>query len=159
MSVKQPQCGTQVEFAPDDPTHLLRQLIMALRAQFEEGLRPRGYTVPQFGVMMALKHNPGRSSAELARGAFVTPQAMGEVLAGLEKARLVRRRPSKGNARILLAELTPSGQKALDSCTEVVREINARMFAPMSSDSKKNFSKLLQLCLRGLQDSSPGAKI
>ena len=131
---------------------------MALRVQVEEGLRPRNFTLPQFGVMMALRKNPGRSNAELARGAFVTPQTMGEVLSALEKAKLIRRKPHKTNARILSSELTPAGEKALDSCLEVIRDVNDRMFAPMTEENKKQFGALLDMCLKGLQNGAPRSK-
>ena len=154
MSGKKPDYDGSA--SPDDPGHLLRHLFMALRVQVEEGLRPRGYSLPQFGVMMALRRTPGKSNAELARGAYVTPQAMGEVLSTLEKARLIRRKPHKTNARILSAELTPAGNKALDSCLEVIRDVNDRMFASMSPENKKQFGALLELCLKGLKNGVPG---
>jgi DNA-binding MarR family transcriptional regulator len=149
MSGKKPLCKISPA-DPEDPSHLLRQLFMALRVQTEEGLKPRGFSLPQFGVMMFLKRMPGLSNAELARRAYVTPQAMGEVLSTLEKAKLIRRRPHEGNARILSAELTPSGEKALDSCLQVTRQISDRMFAPMSAENKKVFAALLEQCLTGL---------
>lgn len=157
MSGKKPDCDTAVT-DPEDPSHLLRQLFMALRVQTEEGLRPRGFSLPQFGVMMMLKRIPGQSNAELARRAYVTPQAMGEVLGTLEKAKLIRRRPHEDNARILSAELTPAGEKALDSCLKVTQQISDRMFAPMSGENKKVFASLLELCLVGLKNSASAEK-
>ncbi len=146
MSVRTPTC----DVPKGDAGHLLRHLIMALRVHAGENLRPLGFTLPQFGVMMALHLNPGRSNAELARGAFITPQAMGEVLTALEKAKLVRRKPQKGNARILLAELTPAGTKALTACKKAMQGVQGRMFSRLSEENKQQLAALLELCLIGL---------
>ena len=100
----------------EDPGYLLRQLFMALRVHASEALSPLGFTLPQFSVLMSLTRRPDQSSADLARMAFVTPQAMGELLNGLENANLVRRKPHKENARILLARLTSAGETALADC-------------------------------------------
>ena len=43
---------------------------------------------------------------------MVTPQAMNLVISGLERRKLVRRRPDPEDRRSVLAELTPAGQQA-----------------------------------------------
>ena len=157
MSDKKPLCEmTAVD--SDNPSHLLRRLFMALRVQAGEALDPLGYTLPQFGILMMLKRKPGLSNAELARMTFVTPQAMGEVLSGLERSKLIRRKPHEKNARILLAELTAAGEKALAASKEVLDRLNDRMFSRLSPENKKQLGALLELCLIGLDKSVPDIK-
>ena len=144
---------------PEDPGHLLRQFMMAIRTQASEAVSPLGYTMPQFGALMMLKMHPGSSNADMARMMSVTPQALGEVMSGLEKAKLVRRKPHDKNARILVASLTSAGEKALSSCKEALDGMNARMFSHLTPENKKQFGSLLQLCLKGLGADMPRAKL
>jgi DNA-binding MarR family transcriptional regulator len=129
---------------------------MALRVQASEALSPLGFSLAQFSVLMSLKRRPDQSNADLARMAFVTPQAMGELLKSLENANLVRRKPHKQNARTLLARLTPAGETVLGDCKKVLDKLNERMFSRMSAENRKQFGALLELSLVGLQvNSSP----
>ena len=59
----------------------------ALRAEVTATvLEPLGLTFPQYICMRILSHVPGRSNAELARDANVSPQAMNMVSAGCRSA-------------------------------------------------------------------------
>ncbi len=106
-----PVCDHELTGADQPVGYLLMRVHRALRAAIDETLRPHGFTLPQVTVMFALAHKSGLSTADLARRAFVTPQAMGEVLAGLEAKGCVIRRAHDSHGRILPAELTRGGHR------------------------------------------------
>ena len=137
--------------------YLLMRVHRALRATIDETLRPHGYTLPQAAVMFALAHKSGLSTADLARRAFVTPQAMGEVLAGLEAKGCVIRRAHDSHGRIQPAELTPAGVEARKMCHAVVAEAGAQMLSGFSADEERLLGELLERCLEGLGDHSMGS--
>ncbi|MDN5861556.1 MAG: MarR family transcriptional regulator, partial [Pseudonocardia sp.] len=56
--------------------YVLKQAATALRAGMDAVLRPLALTVPQYACLELLGRHPGLSSSELARGAFVSRQAM-----------------------------------------------------------------------------------
>lgn len=103
--------------ADDAPLgYLLYRVGAVLRPEVSAALSPLGLTLPEFVCLRMLSQSPGLSSAELARHASVTPQAMNTVLRKLEDAGAVARpgigvfrafatgyidrsRPSPGEAR------------------------------------------------------------
>jgi len=137
--------------------YLLMRVHRALRAMIDDALRPHGFTMPQVAVMFALGRKTGLSTAELARLAFVTPQAMGEVLAGLEAKGFVIRRAHDSHGRILPAELTPSGMEARNLCHEALARAETQMLSGLSADERGVLGESLERCLVGLCDSPPEA--
>jgi DNA-binding MarR family transcriptional regulator len=134
---------------------LIRDVHWALRAALDEALAPHGLTLRQVGVLMALKRSPGLSNAELARGAFMTPQSMVELLSSMEGAGLVVRRPHPGGGRVLQAELTPAGTAALAACRSTMRETEDRLLADLSVGEQRELRALLARWLQSLRGYVP----
>jgi DNA-binding MarR family transcriptional regulator len=139
--------------------YLLMRVHRALRAMVDDTLRPHGFTMPQVAVLFALGRKTGLSTAELARLAFVTPQAMGEVLAGLETKGFVIRRVHDSHGRILPAELTPAGIEARNLCHDVLVRAEGQMLADLSADERTMLGRSLERCLVGLCDSTAEAAV
>jgi len=149
------------EFAsPVEPVgYLLMRVHRALRAMIDDTLRPHGFTMPQVAVMFALGRKSGLSTADLARLAFVTPQAMGEVLAGLEAKGFVIRRAHDSHGRIQPAELTAAGIEARNLCHDVLERAERQMLSDLSSDERRALGTTLERCLVGLDDPSAVAAV
>jgi DNA-binding MarR family transcriptional regulator len=137
--------------------YLLMRVHRALRATVDDTLRPHGFTMPQVAVLFALGRKTGLSTAELARLAFVTPQAMGEVLAGLEAKGFVVRRAHDSHGRILPAELTTAGIEARNLCHDVLASAERHMLADLSADERHMLGQSLERCLVGLCDPAAEA--
>jgi len=152
MSSGQPSCDHEFTGSGQPVGYLFMRVHRALRVAIDEGLRPHGYTLPQVTVMFALAHKSGLSTADLARRAFVTPQAMGEVLAGLEAKGCVIRRAHDSHGRIQPAELTQAGIEARLLCHEVLARAEAQMLSVLSADERRMLGGLLERCLEGLND-------
>src|SRR6266508_2540910 len=73
--------------------YLVYRVERRLRARLDEAVRLHGVTTTEYVTLSVLRQRDGMSCAQLARWAFVTPQAMNVVISKLEKRRLVRRRP------------------------------------------------------------------
>ncbi|MGW0199753.1 MarR family winged helix-turn-helix transcriptional regulator [Nonomuraea sp. NPDC003201] len=67
-------------------------------------------------ALSELRLRDGPSSADLARIAFVTPQAMSLVIRDLERRGLIRRDPQPGAGRVPRARLTRKGLPTLRRC-------------------------------------------
>jgi DNA-binding MarR family transcriptional regulator len=96
--------------------YLLRQAAGAYRHRMERALEDLEVTPPQFAVMTMLKAYPDQSSADLARLALLTPQTVSVIVANLERAGSIVRRPHSVHGRILTIELTESGMSLLERC-------------------------------------------
>ena len=130
---------------------LVRDVHRALQAAFNEALRPHGYSLRQAAVLAALMQSPGQSNAELARGFFMTPQSMVDLLKAMEDAGLIIRRPPPAGGRVLPAELTPAGVHALRTCRSVIADTEARLLADLAPQERRQLRDLLERCLTSLR--------
>jgi DNA-binding MarR family transcriptional regulator len=123
---------------------------MAERARMDEVLRPLGVTLHQYTALSILERREGLSSAQLARRHFVTPQAMHQLIATMERDGLIERRADEANRRILRAWLTDHGVDVLRSCHRLVDDVEERMLSSLSDDEAVAFGRALELCLEAL---------
>ena len=114
--------------------YLLRQAWRTLEGAMEIALRPHGLTPPQYGVLTVLAREPGASGADLARAVHTSPQAMNGVLATLERAAMIERRPHPTHGRILQATLTSEGRRRLEAANPSIRALERATERDWSSD-------------------------
>jgi DNA-binding MarR family transcriptional regulator len=131
-------------------TYLVKRLEMAERARMEEVLRPLGVTLHQYTALSILERREGLSSAQLARRHVVTPQAMHQLIATMERDGLIERRPDEANRRILRAWLTAHGAEVLRASHRVVDDVEGRMLSSLTSDEAVAFGRALERCLDAL---------
>jgi DNA-binding MarR family transcriptional regulator len=134
----------------ESPRYLIKRTQAALHAALAPALREHGVTIAQYAVLTVLDEEPGLSNADLARRAFLTPQTMNQTLRALEEKRWVNRRPHPGHGRILQAELTPGGRRALRACHEAADAIEKRMLAGLSRDDRQRLEAALRACIDAL---------
>jgi DNA-binding MarR family transcriptional regulator len=137
-------------------TYLVKRLEMAERARMEEVLRPLGVTLHQYTALSILERREGLSSAQLARRHYVTPQAMHQLIATMERDRFIERRPDQANRRILRAWLTPHGAQVLRACHRAVDGVEERMLAALTAEEAAVFGRALEQCLAALTELPEG---
>jgi DNA-binding MarR family transcriptional regulator len=113
---------------------LLVQASHTLRAALGTALRPHDLTPPQYGALSVLARDPGLSGADLARASNITPQAINEVLATLERKHLIERHPHPTHGRILQATLTEEGQRRLQAANPAARALSAAIEEGFTAD-------------------------
>ena len=126
-----------------------------MRARLDEVLRRHGVTTTEYVTLSVLRRHDGMSSAELARWAFVTPQAMNVVVARLEKRRLVRRRPDPNHGRVLRASVTAKGLEVLDRCDDSMDSIEADMLRDLPPEAVDFLRRTLAHCAHALEATRP----
>ncbi|KAA1431141.1 MarR family winged helix-turn-helix transcriptional regulator [Mycolicibacter arupensis] len=124
--------------------YLLYRVSSALRPQVTAVLGPLGLTLPEFVCMRVLSLRPGLSSAELARHAGVTPQAMNTVLHRLEGRGAVSRPDTVPSGRALPATLTAPGRDLLSQAEEAVRIADGRVLAALSAAEQHRLRQMLE---------------
>ena len=129
---------------------LIKTVHQALRAELDQALRDARLTLPQLAVLVTLAKTPGASNAELARGAFVSPQSMGELLAPLKKQGLIEQVAHPTNARILQARLTARGSQALKAGGAKVARVDAKLAAAFTAEEHEKFKQGLERCAAAL---------
>ena len=84
-----------------------------------------GVTQPQFATLTMLAAYPGLSNADLARLALLTPQTLSVIVANLERAGSLVRKPHAVHGRIQHIDLSDSGRALLRECRERVQASRA----------------------------------
>jgi DNA-binding MarR family transcriptional regulator len=117
--------------------YLLRQAGVAHRIRMERALSELGLTLPQFSVLTMLVAYPGASGAELARLSLLTPQTMSVIVANLERAGAVARRPHAVHGRIQHIEATAAGRQLLAQCRARVKAVEEELLRTVSASEEQ----------------------
>jgi DNA-binding MarR family transcriptional regulator len=155
-----PATSTAVSIAPARSgtrvAYLVYRLERRLRSRLDSAVRDQGLTTTEYVTLSVLRTNDGMSSAQLARWAFVTPQAMNVVVTTLEKRRLVRRRRDPRHRRILRISVTSKGLDVLERCDQSMDVIEADMLSKLPAEAVETLKGLLVECARSLEARRPG---
>jgi DNA-binding MarR family transcriptional regulator len=132
-------------------TYLVGRLDRVLRRRLTEALAPTGLSLAEYTTLSVLGARGGLSNAQLARRSLITPQAMNEMLARLERRGLVRRRPDPDHGRVRRADLTPAGRGLLEQADAATAPVEQAMLAGLPAADRRRFGETLGAALRGLE--------
>jgi DNA-binding MarR family transcriptional regulator len=137
-------------------SYVIARLERAVRAQINERLSPHGLTTLQYTTLSVLgSRGQPLSNAQLARRAYMTPQAMIEVLNALEKKGLIRRDPHPNHRRVYPASLTDEGRRVLTVCDASVEKMEEEMLAGLDPAQRELLAEWLKECVRALHAGLP----
>jgi DNA-binding MarR family transcriptional regulator len=104
----------------------------------------------QMIVLREVSLAPGSSGAQLARSCFVTPQTAQALLKQLEGRGLIVRGKDRVNDRIVIAKVTPAGQRLLDRADRDALELQEELWKGASTAELNVLNELLARCLRNV---------
>jgi DNA-binding MarR family transcriptional regulator len=131
--------------------YLIKDLERALRTRIDELVESLGLTAVQYTALSVLSGHRAMTSAQLARRSFVSPQAANEMVAGLERRGLIRRRADREGGRALWIFPTALGERTLARCDELVDALEEQMFRDVSRQDEDRFRRLLRTCRDALR--------
>ncbi|MEX3652929.1 MarR family transcriptional regulator [Mycolicibacterium fortuitum] len=123
--------------------YLMYRVVAVLQPRVAAQLQPLGLTLPEFVCLRVLSMAPGQSNAELARHTNVSPQAMNNVLRGLQDRGAVRRPASVDSGRALPAELTAEGAELLKRAEAAVYAAEDEVLDRLDSGQRRELKRLL----------------
>ncbi|HXC94251.1 MAG TPA: MarR family transcriptional regulator [Edaphobacter sp.] len=129
----------------------MKWILLHFRGQMDERLRPEGVTTAQFMVLKAIRNELGASGAQLARACHITPQSAQALLKSLEDGGCIVRTKDAVNDRILIAKLTPRGEKLLETGERVARAIENKLWEGIPETAVESLNKTLVRCLTNLE--------
>jgi DNA-binding MarR family transcriptional regulator len=107
-----------------DTATLLSLTHLLVSRRVSEAVAARGHPVkPSHGAVFAQVDAEGSRLTDLARGAQMSPQAMGELVDELEDLGYVVRTPDPRDRRAKLIRLTPAGRQCAEDGSASVREL------------------------------------
>ena len=133
---------------------MMKRIMIHFRSQMDEQLRPEGVTTAQLHVLKVIREESGASGAQLARSCYVTPQSAQALLKGLEDGGWITRTKDRVNDRILIAELTPSGEELLQTAEKLARVIEKRLWRGVEREAVEALNEVLTRCLENLEDDA-----
>ena len=137
-------------------SYVIARLERAIRTQINKRLGPHGLTTLQYTTLSVLgSRGQPLSNAQLARRAYMTPQAMIEVLNALEHKGLIRRDAHPNHRRVYPASLTDDGRRVLATCDTLVEAMEEEMLAELDAAQREQFAEWLKECVRALHAGLP----
>jgi MarR family 2-MHQ and catechol resistance regulon transcriptional repressor len=117
-----------------------------IRRALAEAIAPTGVTLAQFNVLMELAATPeGRLPlCDIGRRLIRSAPNITALIDRLEAARLVRRREDPSDRRVVLAEITEQGWKALDRAAPAVFRAERRIIGDLSAGDRRTLTRLLR---------------
>lgn len=123
---------------------MLGQAYSWLGFQIVDGVVAAGYPQkPKHSAVFAQIDLRGSRLVDLARGANMTPQAMGELVDELEDLGYVTRQPDPSDRRAKLIVLTERGRMAVEAGKEVVGELENRITEVLGDEGHQTLRRLL----------------
>ena len=131
--------------------YLVKETAFVLRAAMDAVLRPLGMTVTRYSCLELLRHRPGLSNSDLARGAFVTRQSMNVLLQALERDGLVARPHGAPIGRVLPTVLTDRGRLRLETASAAVKGVEESMHTQLDAAQRAELRSMLGACADSLR--------
>lgn len=150
------RAGTDTASPEPRISYVIARLERAVRAAINARVRRHGLTTLQYTTLsvLAMRGQP-LSNAQLARRAYMSPQAMSEVIIALEGKGLIKRTPHPNHRRLFPAKLTAKGRRVLAACDAAVAEMEAQMLSELGTTERKALRGSLMSCVRALDAGFP----
>ena len=127
---------------------MLGRAYSLLGFQIVDGVVGAGFPQkPSHSAVFAQIRADGSRLTELARGANMTPQAMGELVDELEALGYVERRPDPHDRRAKLILLTPRGRECIDAGIATIQGIEERIDEVLGRRGHAQLRRLLTTLL------------
>jgi MarR family transcriptional regulator, organic hydroperoxide resistance regulator len=130
---------------------MMKRMLIHFRGQLDEQLKPEGVTTARLHLLKMIHERPGASGAQLARICYVTPQSAQALLKGLEVDGWITRVKDRENERILVAELTESGEKLLETAEVLTKTVEKKVWQGVSLEEVETLNAILTRCMGNLE--------
>jgi DNA-binding MarR family transcriptional regulator len=130
---------------PINTIALLGRAYSRLGFQVVDGVVGAGFPQkPRHSAVFAQIRPEGSRLSDLARGANMTPQSMGEIVDELEALGYVERRPDPGDRRAKLVTLTPLGRECVAAGERTIRGLESDIDDLIGADAHAELRRMLE---------------
>lgn len=118
------------------PGFLIRRLHQINYALFFEECAGFDITPVQYSLLTTLSMNPNTDQRTLGREVGIDRTNVADVLRRLEQRGLVTRRKGQEDKRVVLARLTPAGEKVARDMFAAMQRAQARLLEPLPPEER-----------------------
>lgn len=136
--------------------YLIKRAEIEVTSRMSRAMEKFDITPIQFTVLYFVDHDKGDlSSAQLSRRFSMTPQSMNELVAVLERKKLLKKSVDPAHKRILRLSLTVKGKKLLQDCNTVSDEIEEILLEGLSATEISTLRGLIGKILENSKEIKP----
>jgi MarR family transcriptional regulator, organic hydroperoxide resistance regulator len=117
--------------------------IRRARGRFAREAGTGDLTLPQYQLVAALEDRSQRPIGELAEAAGVAPPTATRMLDGLERAGIVRRKPSTEDRRVVTVRLTAKGRRLFERKRKRIEARRRALYDSLSTSERAQAERLL----------------
>jgi MarR family transcriptional regulator, lower aerobic nicotinate degradation pathway regulator len=128
----------------DMPGHLIRRLQQIASALFLEQARAFDLTPVQYAALVAIKNHPGLDQTTLCNAIALDRSTIGDVVARLEKRRLIKRTSGSADRRTKSLHITASGRRMIRDIAPAVVATQRLILAPLRASERSAFMHMLK---------------
>lgn len=125
------------------PGYLLRRLHQVHYALFFEECAAFDITPVQYGLLTALSNNPNLDQNSIGRELGIDRTNVADVINRLTRRGLIKRQRSKEDKRMMLARLTPEGQRVTKAMYPAMQRAQERLLEPLLPVERNAFVTML----------------
>ena len=135
-------------------SYWIKWLERGVRSELDAALKPLGVSTHEYTTLSVLRWRSGLSSAQLARRAFVSGQAMNQLVIALEQRAWIVRTADPSHGKVLRASVTRKGLDVLQACDRATVHIERLLLSEMNREQAATLRKALELCANALARKS-----
>jgi DNA-binding MarR family transcriptional regulator len=125
------------------PGYLFRRMQQIAVAIFVEECKAYDLTPVQYAALVAIGTHPGIDATRLSAVIAFDRSTLGSVIERLEAKDYIKRKPSPGDKRVKLLDLTKAGAALLRDIVPSVDRAQARMLEPLKPADRKMLLTLI----------------
>jgi DNA-binding MarR family transcriptional regulator len=104
---------------------------------------------PEYVVLYALRLRDGITAEDIAASTAKPKNTLSRGVNGLLRRRLIERAPDRADRRRMALSLTPAGRRIIDHIVPALLELEAAMYAPLSTAERHVLDALLERIILG----------
>jgi DNA-binding MarR family transcriptional regulator len=135
--------------------YLIKRAEIEVTSRMARALEEYAITPIQFTVLYFVDYDKGDlSSAQLSRRFSMTPQSMNELVAVLEKKKLLKKTLDPAHRRILRISLTAKGKKLLNDCNTALDLMEKTLLKGLSDKETQTLRNIIGRILETSRETS-----
>jgi len=120
-------------------SHLIHRAQQIAALQSADILKEAGITLRQFSVLAAVADSEGASQADIVERTGIDRSTLADMVSRMETGGLLKRKPSKHDARAKSVSLLAKGRKALDVTRAGVSEADDELLSLLPANRRTAF--------------------
>jgi len=136
--------------------YLIKRAEIEVTSRMSRALEEFDITPIQFTILYFVDYDKGDlSSAQLSRRFSMTPQSMNELVAVLERKKLLKKSVDPAHKRILRLSLTAKGKKLLKDCNAALDLLEESLLQGLTTTETNSLKSLIGKILEEAREKQP----